>query len=146
MSELKPKPDEMSWVNPYIVVKDPAKALEFYEKAFGTETRMTIPDKEGNIMHAELAYKDSIMMLGPEMPDRDEKAPTSLNGTATSFYLYTEDVEKLFNHVKSMDTEVMEELKEQFWGDKTCKFKCPEGHVWMFAQKVAEFDPSKSPF
>ncbi len=146
MSERDPKPKDMGWLNPYIVVKDTKKAIEFYEKAFGFNTRMTIPDKEGNIMHAELGYKDAVMMMGPEGNNTDDKAPSSLTGTAVSFYLYVEDIDKYFEHAKSSGAKVVEEPKEQFWGDKTCKMECPEGHHWMFAQNVSDFDPSKSPF
>ena len=51
------KAEGMQWVNSYLMVKDMKSALEFYEKVFGFEIRMTMPDKDGTLMHAEMQHK-----------------------------------------------------------------------------------------
>ena len=147
MAERNPKAEGMQWVNSYITVKDVKGSLEFYEKAFGFKTRMTMPDKEGNIIHAEVAHKDSIIMMGPEHPQSEDKAPSEYagKGVPVSFYLYVDNVEQAFEKAKVAGAKELEGLKDQFWGDRTCTFNCPEGHKWTLAQNVEDFDPSKVP-
>ena len=144
MADRSPKAAGMQWINPYLVVKDMKKSLEFYEKAFGLGTRMTIPDDKGNLVHAEMAHKDGIIMLGGESVEENMKAPSSMSGSSASLYLYVDNVEEAFSKAKTAGATTTEELKDQFWGDRTFQVKCPEGHIWTFAQNVADFDPTKA--
>ncbi len=148
MSQRNPKAEGMQWLNTYITVKDVKGSLEFYEKAFGFKTRMTMPDKEGNIMHAEMGHKDSVIMVGPEGPNTEDKAPSEYagKGVPVSFYLYVDDVGQSYEKAKQAGAKELQPVKDQFWGDRTCTFSCPEGHKWTLAQNVADFDPSKIPF
>ena len=145
MADRSPKPKDMGWLNPYIIVKDVKSSLEFYEKAFGFTTRMTLPDKEGNIIHAEVQHKDSVIMMSPESEEMKTKSPISLGGSPASFYLYVDDVDKFFTRAKEAGAKVHTEPTDQFWGDRMCNLECPEGHRWTFATNVADFDPSKAP-
>jgi len=57
-------------VSAYFIVKDAARAIDFYKEAFGaTEVfRMTDPS-DGRIGHAELRFGETLMMLADEYPD-----------------------------------------------------------------------------
>ena len=148
MSQRNPKAEGMQWLNTYITVKDVKGSLEFYEKAFGFKTRMTMPDKEGNIMHAEMGHKDAVIMMGPESPNSEDKSPSEYagKGVPVSFYLYVDDVGQSYAKAKQAGAKELQPVKDQFWGDRTCTFSCPEGHKWTLAQNVADFDQSKIPF
>ncbi len=145
MSERNPKAEGMAWFNPHLTVKNVKGAIEFYEKAFGFKTRMTIPDKAGNVMHAELAYHDMVMMLGPECDEQNVKAPESLNGSPVALYIYVDKIEEFVANAEKAGAKITDPLTDQFWGDRTCAMRCPEGHKWTFAQNVADFDPSNMP-
>jgi len=145
MSDRDPKAKGMGWLSPYLVVKDVKNSVEFYKEAFGFETKMTMPDKEGNIVHAEMTHKDAVIMMGPECAEQGTKSPTTLNGSPVNLYLYVDDVNKQFDNAKSGGAKIIMEPTDQFWGDRTCVVSCPEGHQWTFAQNVADFDPTKVP-
>lgn len=145
MADRPPKADGMQWLNPYMIVKDVKGTLEFYEKAFGFQTRMTLPDKEGNITHAEMTHKDGVLMVGLESQEQQALAAKTLKGSPVSFYLYVDNVDEVFTRAKSAGTEIVAEPKDQFWGDRTCTVKCPEGYQWTFAQNVADFNPDNIP-
>jgi len=53
-SKVKPVPDGHRTVTPYLALRNAAKALEFYKKAFGAmETyKLMVPD--GSVGHAEI--------------------------------------------------------------------------------------------
>ena len=145
MADRPPRAEGMQWLNPYMIVKDVKETLEFYEKAFGFKTRLTLPDKQGNITHAEMTYKDGVLMVGSECEEHKALAAKTLKGSPVSFYLYVDNVEEVFTRAKNAGTEIVSELKDEFWGDRTCTFKCPEGYQWTFAQNVADFDPDNVP-
>ena len=145
MGKRPPKVEGMQWLNPYMVVKDLKGTLDFYEKAFGFTTRLTMPDKEGNLIHAEMTHKDGVLMMGPESTEQHAVAAKTLKGSPVSFYIYVDNVDDIYTRAKKAGTEVIAEPKEQFWGDRTCTFKCPEGYQWTFAQNVADYDPNKTP-
>ncbi len=94
MGDRNPKAEGMGWISSYITVKDVEKSLEFYKEAFNFESRMTMPGEDGKIMHAEMGYKDCVIMMGPE--GKESKSPSTLNGTPMGFYVYVEDVDKQF--------------------------------------------------
>jgi PhnB protein len=56
MSEsVKIIPEDYHSINPYIVVRNADRAIEFYKKAFGAEERFCMQGRDGKtIMHAEL--------------------------------------------------------------------------------------------
>ena len=143
MGDRNPKAEGMGWISSYITVKDVKKSLEFYKEAFNFETRMTMPDKEGNITHAEMGYKDCVIMMGPE--SKESKSPNTLKGTPTGFYVYVENVDKQFEQAKNAGATIKMEPTDQFWGDRMCSVICPEGHNWTLAQNVADFDPNNVP-
>ena len=145
MADRPAKAEGMNWLTPYLTVKDLKAAIDYYEKTFGFKTTMTMPDKDGNLAHAEMQYRDCIMMLGSECPDAGSKSPTTLSGSPVAFYLYVDGVDAFYEKVKAAGAKVTREIADQFWGDRMFAVKCPEGHQWTFAQNVADYDPSKAP-
>ena len=52
---------------PYLIVRDAAKAIEFYKQLFGATEFVRMPYQEGElIMHAELKIRNSMLMLTDE--------------------------------------------------------------------------------
>ena len=72
----KPIPDGYDSLIPYLVVRNAAKAIEFYKQVFGAteKERMTYPGSD-KIMHAEIKIRDHVLMLGDEKPDFGARSP-----------------------------------------------------------------------
>ena len=49
---------------PHIYIDGAAKAIAFYEKAFGAEEIFRIPDKSGRIVHVEISICGCVIMIG----------------------------------------------------------------------------------
>ena len=96
MSPVKPVPDGYHTVTPHLVVRDAAKALDFYAKAFGAEELFRMPGPGGTVMHAELRIGDSVVMLGEEAAQRGASSPQSIGGSPVSLLLYVSDVDASF--------------------------------------------------
>lgn len=142
MSDRPAKPEYMGWLSPMIVVKDVAKAMKFYAEIFGFKKGLELSDKNGKLIHGEMTFHDVFLMFFLENPERNEVTPATLGGTPVQFYLYTENVDEFYASVKKTDAKELQGLTDQYWGDRTCHFMCPEGHVWMFAQNMADVDVS----
>jgi PhnB protein len=143
MATVKPCPEGMSWVSPYLIVKDANKIIEFYTKVFGFVKRFAMPGPDGRTKHAELAHKGSVIMLGEEDPKQGASAPKTIGGSPITLYTYVEDVDALAKRAKAAGAQILQEPADQFWGDRMCALVDPEGHHWAFATHVRDVDPSE---
>jgi uncharacterized glyoxalase superfamily protein PhnB len=144
MAEVKPIPDGMHTVTPHLVCKDAAKAIEFYEKAFGAETvmRMDMPGG-GKLMHACLRFGDSAVMLADEFPDWNSLGPSSRGGTTVVLHIYVPDADAFFEKAIKAGAEVVMPLGDAFWGDRYGQLKDPFGHIWSVATHVKDLTPEE---
>jgi len=67
MGEKEVLPKGANWLTPYLTVEDPGASINFYEKAFGFNRGNVMEGKDGNIMHVEMGYQGTtIIMFAPE--------------------------------------------------------------------------------
>jgi PhnB protein len=146
MTSRPAKPANMPWMLPCLTVKDADASAAFYEKAFGFEKRFTMPGPDGRTMHAEVAWRDAVVMLGPECPEHTCKAPATTGvKPPNGLYVYCDDVDALFKRATAAGAKVESPPQDMFWGDRSCSLIDLDGYVWSFATNVADFDPSKVP-
>jgi PhnB protein len=127
-------PEGYHSINPYLVVRNAEKAIEFYKKVFGAEERFRMHGPDGKtITHAELKIGDSIFMLTEESPDMKSLSPESIGGSPVSLYVYVKDVDGVFDQAISEGATVLYPVKDQFFGDRSGYLKDPFGHLWTIA-------------
>lgn len=130
-------------ITPAIIVRDAAKAIDFYKRAFGAEeiNRMVGPD--GSVMHAEIKIGDSLLMLGEENEQWGTRSPLSTNGTPSSLHIYVADADMAFERALQAGAKVRYPLEDAFWGDRYGKVTDPFGHEWGIATRVKEMSPEE---
>ena len=126
----KPVPEGYHTVTPYLTVKGAAKAMDFYQRAFGAKLRGTLPMPDGRIGHAEMMIGNSIVMLADEFPEHGNKSPETLSGSPVGLAIYTENVDELFNRAVKAGATVKEAVADKFWGDRAGSVTDPFGHKW----------------
>ena len=141
--DVKPIPEGYQTITPFLTVHDAAKAIEFYQEAFGAEerSRMTTPDGKG-VAHAELKIGDSVFMLSDEMPGQSCE-PSAPGEACTGFYLYVEEVDSVFERAVAAGATVKEPLRDAFWGDRIGKITDPSGHGWILATHIEDVSPDE---
>jgi len=139
----KPVPEGYHTVSPYLVIRNAAKAIEFYQQAFAAEERFRMPGPDGKIMHAELQIGDSIVMLSDEFPEMGAPSPQTLNGTSVSIFLYVEDVDAVFKKAVDAGAKVLMPVADMFWGDRFGKLTDPFGHQWQIATHTEDLTPEE---
>jgi PhnB protein len=130
---VKPIPDGYYTITPYLVMKDAARALDFYKKAFGATELFRFPGPGGKVGHAEIKIGNSPLMLADEHPEMGFRGPQALGGTPVSILLYVEDVDARFNQAIAAGATVMRPVQDQFYGDRSGTLTDPFGHVWTIA-------------
>jgi PhnB protein len=135
MSEdTKSIPEGYHSINPYLVVRNAAKAIDFYKKAFSAEERFRMHGPDGRaIMHADLKIGDSIFMLTEESTEMKSLSPESIGGSPVSLYVYVKDVDAVFNQAVSEGATVLQPVRDQFYGDRSGYLRDPFGHLWSLA-------------
>jgi len=131
----KPIPDAYRGATPYIIVNDAAKAIEFYQRAFGATEYVRLADSTGKVMHAELRIGSAQIMLADEFPEMGYRSPQSLGGSAVSMLFFVEDVDALVAQATAAGAVVKDAVADQFDGDRRGTLIDPYGHVWLVASR-----------
>ena len=135
---VKPIPDGYHTLTPFLTVRDAARAIEFYKKAFGAEERGSAKSPDGKIMHAELKIGDSIIMLSDEFPEFGALSPQSTGGAGMGLHIYVDGVDAAFDRAVKAGAQVEMPVSDQFWGDRYGKLKDPFGHKWSIATHIKD--------
>jgi PhnB protein len=131
-------PKGYSTLTPYLTVKDAAKAIEFYQSAFGAQEIFRLTMKNGVVGHAELKIGNSVFMISDEFPDWGSLSPKSLGGSGSALSLYTENCDEVFAKAVAAGAEVKMPPSDQFYGDRSAKIVDPFGHVWSIATHIED--------
>ena len=120
-----------------VFYRDPKAALKWLEAVFGFELTMLIEDAEGNLGHSQMKYGTGRVMVGTEWSE-DHKSPASLGGKNTqAIHIQVEDgIDAHCERARAAGAEIVAELQDQFYGDRTYRCRDPEGHIWTVAQTV----------
>jgi PhnB protein len=140
---VKAIPDGFHAVTPYLIVSNAAKALDFYQKAFGAKERFRMPAPGGKIGHAEISIGDSVVMLADEFPDMDVKAPQTVGGTPVSLHVYVEDVDSQFKKAIAAGGREKRAVQDQFYGDRLGTLQDPFGHIWHLSTHKEDLSPDE---
>ncbi len=136
-------PEGMHSITPHLVCAGAAKALDFYQKAFGATDLGRMPGPDGRLMHAAMKIGDSTVMLADEMPEWGSLGPKALKGSPVTIHIYVEDVDALVARAVKAGAKVTMPVEEQFWGDRYGKLEDPFGHHWSVATHVRDVTPEE---
>lgn len=140
---VKPIPEGYHSVTPYLIVKDAARAIEFYKKAFGARELLRLGGTEGQVGHAEIQIGDSPVMLADEHPGIGALGPQSLGGAAVSLLLYVADADAVVKQAEMAGATVERPVKDQFYGDRSGTVADPFGHKWTIATHREDVSPEE---
>ena len=141
--KVKAIPAGYHTVTPYLIIRDAASALGFYQKAFGAPERMRFADPQGTVRHAEIKIGNSVIMLGDESPEMGARSPQSLGGSPVNLLLYVKDVDAAFSRALAAGAKELRPVKDQFYGDRTGSVTDPYGHVWYLATHKEDVPPDE---
>ena len=139
---VSPIPKGYHSITHQLTCRDAASAIDFYKSALGATEIMRMPGPDGKVMHAELQIGDSKIMLSDECPGMSV-APDPSALPSSSLFVYTEDVDALYNRAVGAGAKATMPLSNMFWGDRYGKFTDPFGHHWGVATHVEDVAPEE---
>ncbi len=133
----------MATITPHIVVRDAAKAVDWYTDVLGAEERLRIAVPDGRLMSVELRFDDSAVMLADEFPEMGIVSPQTLGGTYMALHLLVGDVDLVWQRALDSGAEVFRPLEDSFWGERAGQVIDPFGHRWGLAQHLRDVSPEE---
>ncbi|MCP9485105.1 MAG: hypothetical protein MSC30_04545 [Gaiellaceae bacterium MAG52_C11] len=125
-------------VSPYLLYEDAAAAVDYLQRVFGFELRLSQIGGAGRAHNELLLGDDGLVMLG--QAGEGFSSPRTLGSFPPSMiHVYVDDVEAL--HVRAKDAGAeLTELELSPAGDRRFTATDLEGQVWVFAQRVPTTD------
>jgi uncharacterized glyoxalase superfamily protein PhnB len=126
-------------VEPYVLYEDAASAMEFLSLAFGFREVLRSHSPEGRVWHAEMALGEGTLFLG--QPGSDHRSPKRSGAVTVAIHVYVDDVDAHYERAKAAGATIRKELADRDYGERRYHAEDPEGHVWMFSQRIREVLP-----
>jgi PhnB protein len=138
MNTVNHIPDGFHSITPYLILKDCAAAIKFYQHAFGAKEleRVTLPG--GVIAHAALQIGDAQVMLAEEGPQWKTQSPAILGGSGVGIVLYVPDVDATFQRALNAGARQVDQVKDMFYGDRAGMLTDPFGHNWHIMTHIED--------
>ena len=138
-SKPLPLPPGMHSITPNLVLRDCARAITFYQHAFGaTELRRLMSPDGRSVWHAELRIGDSVVAMSDELPGGEVPAPTLEHPAAMSIQLYVDDCDATFARALAAGAHASTKPDDMFWGDRMGSVVDPYGYTWAIATHVRD--------
>ena len=128
---------------PYLSCRNAARALEFYEKAFGATEVMRFAEPGGKIGHAEVKIAGAMIMLADEYPEMGLRSPQSLGGSPVGIHIYVDDVDAFVRRAVDAGAKLLRPVTDQFYGDRSGTLEDPFGHRWFIATHKEDVSPAE---
>jgi uncharacterized glyoxalase superfamily protein PhnB len=120
-------------ISPIVSVKDIDRSVTFYTEKLGFKHDFSMPDQDGINTFA-------FVSLGPVTfigLSRDEQMAHRGEGVEFMIYLPEgQDIDQVYNEIRSRGTKLETEIKTQYWGDRTFSLRDPDGYMLTFARTV----------
>src|SRR5258708_39917397 len=143
MCAVKAIPEGFHSISTAIVCKGAARAIEYYKEVFHAKEIVRMPGPGGVIMHAELRIGDSVLMLSDEFPGMTS-APPADAPNSINLFLYTEDVDTVFNRAVKAGAKAEKPLENRLWGDRYGKIRDPFRHRDGLPQPIEAVAPEET--
>jgi len=114
---------------PRLAFRDPAKAIEFYQRALGAKETFRF-EVGGDIPHAELMIGDSTIDITGEWPEGGRFSAETLGHSPISMSVQVADVDAFAEHAVASGMKLVRAARDQFYGHRDALLQDPFGYTW----------------
>ena len=114
---------------PRLAFRDPAKAIEFYQRALGAKEKFRFQVGD-SIPHAELMIGDSPIDLAGEWPEGGRFSAETLGYSPISISIEVPDVDAFTEHAVAEGMKLVRPPRDQFYGHRDATVEDPFGYTW----------------
>lgn len=121
---------ETATIYPSVMYEDADAGMQWLERMLGFERREDVRDDDGNVVHAELTLRGSILMLGTAGVGREPFR--SIPAGPRLIYTAVDDADALHDSAVEAGAEVALGLTDTDYGSRDFTLRDPEGNLWAF--------------
>ena len=123
-------------IAPWLSVRGGARAVEFYQAAFGATVVFRLDAPDGGVV-ARLSVGGAEFWVGDESPEHGNFSPESVGGGTVRMVLTVTDPDAMFARaVKAGATQVVPVAEMHGW--RVGRVVDPFGHHWEIGREVAK--------
>lgn len=111
---------------PTLHYDDAKAAIRLISDVFGFRETLTVPDADGDIVHAELRWPEGGgVMLG-------STKHCKLTSGTVSLCVVSDEVDAVYERVRAAGVDISEDLHDTDYGSHTFTARDLEGNLWTF--------------
>jgi len=114
---------------PMLSVRGGAKAIEYYEAAFGAEELFRIGDEDKGVV-AQMSVGGAEFWLADEAPEYLNFSPESLGGGTVRMVMVVDDPDAAFARAVGAGGKVVSSVENKEYGWRVGRVVDPFGHHW----------------
>jgi uncharacterized glyoxalase superfamily protein PhnB len=115
---------------PGLQYRDADAAMRWLVDVLGCERREDHRDENGNVVHAELAFRGAIVMLSSAGVGREPFRSLPAGGRLV--YCALDEVDSLYEQVRAAGGDIAVEITDTDYGSRDFTVRDPEGNLWAF--------------
>jgi uncharacterized glyoxalase superfamily protein PhnB len=137
-------PKGLHSVTANLIFHDSAKAIAFYEQAFGAKeiSRAMAPDGK-SVWHAEIRIGDAALFMNDASPMTFATPASETHRATCSFQLYVKDCDAVFERAVNAGGKPAMPVQDMFWGDRMGSVLDPFGVMWNISTRIANLTPKQ---
>ncbi len=120
-------------VLPVLPVNDIAQTMDYYIDVLGFAEILRMPGQDGKLVVGQVHRRDAHFMLNlnPKMADQE--------GGGVYFWVNMddEDVDAYHATLKAKDVTIVDEIQDQFWGDRSITVKDLNNYTLVFTKRIS---------
>jgi PhnB protein len=125
-----------SRATPYLIIRNAARAVDFYRKAFDAIEVVRLEGVDGRIAHSEIKIGDASILLADEWEGVGATSPSALGGSPVIIHLEVDDVDTMAKRAIEAGAKVIFPVQDQFYGERAGRLQDPFGHLWLLSTKI----------
>lgn len=115
---------------PNLLYADAEAAIGWLERTLRFERRQVHHDDDGNVVHAEVAFDSTVVMLGTAGVGREPFRSLPAGGSLV--YVAVDEVDSLYERARDAGADIALELTDTDYGSRDFTVRDPEGTLWAF--------------
>ena len=119
-------------VLPVLPVEDVAQTMDYYINVLGFAEILRMPGQDGKLVSGQVHHQDAHFMfnLNPKMADQA--------GGGVYFWVRidNEDIDAHFSTLKEKGVAIVDEIQDQFWGDRSFTIKDLNNYTLVFTKRI----------
>ncbi|WP_210364074.1 VOC family protein [Bacillus sp. REN3] len=141
-------PNGFTSITPFIVIKNPSEAIEFYKSVFNARIKDITEFSDGNgnniVVHAELDFGNGFLQLGAANPAYKLVLPPDEDHACYSLGIYVANVDQVFENAVARGAKIREPIANFVSGDRFGSILDPFGVRWSIMTRIEDLSEEES--